>query len=97
MSRGEHILRLPMDADNGAGARTVEGYFRALLLGMIEEKEGFSGKRPFGDSGWEYDLYWALINGGYNVGRIGYDGYVESVDAHAADALLREAIMEMDS
>lgn len=97
MSRGEAILRLKLDHDNEAGAVTIEGYFRALLHNLIVEKEGFSGKRPFGNSGWEYDLYWALIRGGYSVGTLDSEGYVADVDSRAADALLLEALMELDS
>ena len=45
---------------NDAKAKTVREYLKMLLERLWEEGEGFSGKRPFGNSGWEYDLYAAL-------------------------------------
>jgi hypothetical protein len=49
----QEILALPMQ-ENDSGASTITGYFRALLTKLFEEEEGFSGKRPFGNSGWIY-------------------------------------------
>jgi hypothetical protein len=46
-------LKLP---ENDAGADTVRDYLKALLLKLWEEEEGFSGKRPFGNSGWKHEL-----------------------------------------
>ena len=40
---------------------TVCEYLERLLLTLWEEKDNFSSKRPFGNSGWEYDLYEILI------------------------------------
>lgn len=31
---------------------TVRDYIKALAMAVIVEEESFSGKRPFGDSGW---------------------------------------------
>ena len=60
---GKTVLGLPM-LDNDADAATVRDYLRALLSNLWDEGEGFSGKRPFGNSAWEYDLYRALVKGG---------------------------------
>jgi hypothetical protein len=57
---GEEILDLSME-DNDAGAETIRDYLKALLSSLWAEKEGFSGKRPMGNSGWEYDLYGTLV------------------------------------
>lgn len=54
-----------------------------MLKELWREKEGFSGKRPFGNSGWENDLYEPLIKDGFIVGTLDEDGYVESVDEKA--------------
>ena len=35
---------------------TIREYFKALLTELWEQGEGFSGKRPLGNSGWQYDL-----------------------------------------
>lgn len=31
---------------------TVRKYFAKIALAVVEDGEGFSGKRPFGNSGW---------------------------------------------
>jgi hypothetical protein len=68
------ILRLPM-MKNDSGATTVGGYLQKLLVTLWIEQEGFSGKRPFGNSGWDYDLMKALADGGFIKGEIDEDGY----------------------
>lgn len=35
---------------------TIREYLKTLLRTLWEEGEGFSGKRPLGNSGWQYDL-----------------------------------------
>jgi len=57
----QSILNCPLE-ENDSGADTVKGYLKALLSTLWDEGEGFSGKRPFGNSGWEYDLTDALID-----------------------------------
>lgn len=61
--KGADALSLKMPS-NDADAETVRDYLKALLTHLWEEGEGFSGKRPFGNSGWEYDLYGALEQSG---------------------------------
>lgn len=52
--------------DSDAGSQlTVREYFRELLTTLWGEKEGFSGKRPFGNSGWEYEVHSALAKAGF--------------------------------
>ncbi len=60
----DKILDLEL-GENDADAQTVREYLRALLCTVWEEGEGFSGKRPFGNSGWEYDLIGPLVDAGY--------------------------------
>ena len=40
-------------ADNQASWRD---WITEILITLVDEGEGFSGKRPLGNSGWEYDL-----------------------------------------
>ena len=54
-----NILDLPME-QNDAGAATVRDYLKALLSSVWEKEEGFSGKRPFGNSGWQDEVHSAL-------------------------------------
>lgn len=87
----EEILALPMK-DNDAGAATVGDYMRQLLKAIWREGESFSGKRPFGNSGWEFEVYAALIEGGALPGTLDEYGYVSEVDTEAALVLVLGAI-----
>lgn len=78
-------LEVRFDSDAGDGL-TVRDYLRTLLETLWREGEGFSGKRPFGNSGWEYDLYAPLIKGGFLAGKLDEDGYVEDFDRTEAEA-----------
>lgn len=64
----EDVLRLPMP-DNDAGAATVREYLACLVQMVWQEQEGFSGKRPFGNSGWSYELIEALYEAGFLSGE----------------------------
>lgn len=48
------------DGDSGS-MMTIRAYFKAQLSALWDEGEGFSGKRPFGNSGWEDVLAGVLI------------------------------------
>ena len=72
---------------------TVRDYLRTLLMTLWEEGEDFSGKRPFGNSGWEYDLYKPLIAGGFIPGKLDDDGCVEDYDRKMADAYVCDLIL----
>lgn len=94
---GPEVLRIEM-AENDAGAKTIKGYLTALLERLWEQGEGFSGKRPFGNSGWEYDIYKALISAGAVPGSLDSDGYVQELnddDKRAADSMIFEAIQAL--
>lgn len=70
----QRYLDCPMDL-NDANALTVGGYFLALAEEVWREGEGFSGKRPFGDSGWEAHVYNALCIEGLMSGTKEDDDY----------------------
>lgn len=80
--------------ENDAEAKTIGEYLRNLLLAVWQEKEGFSGKRPFGNSSWEYELV-ALVKAGIKIGVIDEFGDVESVDEEQLDSLITNAIREV--
>ena len=90
------VLLLPMGT-NDADAATVGGYLQSLLKKLWEKGDGFSGKRPFGNSGWEHELYMPLIAAGATTGTLDDDGYVREegnaaqVVRDAIDALFPEA------
>lgn len=89
-----NILAIPM-GDNDIEAQTVGEYLRALLSTLWQEDEGFSGKRPFGNSGWKWDVYTALVKAGVVGGAFDEDGYLDGCDEEAADRLILSAIGEM--
>lgn len=51
--------------ENDADAATVRDYFKELLCSLLIEEESFSGKRPFGNSGWQHDFLGPLAEAGY--------------------------------
>jgi hypothetical protein len=59
------------------------------------EGEGFSGKRPFGNSGWEWDLYVPMVRAGFVTGKFDEDGYAEELDDDSAEELILAAIDAM--
>lgn len=71
---GEEVLDVAMfERSNDAGAQDIRGYFKALLAKLLQDPESFSGKRPFGNSGWDRDLYCALAS----IGIFGGEWYVD--------------------
>lgn len=90
----QQVLDLPLPA-NDSRASTVRGYLIALLTEIWRDGEGFSGKRPFGNSGWEYDLYGPMGAAGMVEITFDEDGYVEHLSNASrarADALILAAI-----
>lgn len=66
------VLDLPMP-----DGRTIRRWFCDAMIALIVDNEGFSGKRPLGDSGWWSDMRTALENGGV----VGDDAEFSTVDA----------------
>lgn len=81
----EEMLDLPMQ-ENDSGATSIRGYFHALLTALYDEEEGFSGKRPFGNSGWTRDLAKPLILAEVIPGSLDEEGYLEEVDEEALNS-----------
>jgi len=74
---------------------TLREYFKKLLIQLWIDEEGFSGKRPFGNSGWQYDVYTALIKHGFIDGKLDTDGYIEEVDEYEATQFIIKIIKEL--
>ena len=93
-----NILDLPMQ-ENDANAATIRDYLMALLLTLWNEADGFSGKRPFGNSDWEWDLYYPLIEAGIVAGKFESDDegnkYISDVDDRAAWFIIENAIKSL--
>jgi hypothetical protein len=91
---GAAALGLPMEK-NEAGAATIREYLKAILLGVWTRGADFDGKRPFGSSSWQCDIYVALIKADVVEGSLDGDGFVATVDEDAADAIVKSAIEAM--
>jgi hypothetical protein len=90
------VLDLPMPEGNDADAATIRDYLVALVRQVWVENEGFSGKRPFGNSGWQDDLYVTIMRAGLVNGSIDvWNELGEDFDEPAADALILAAIDEL--
>lgn len=90
---------------------TIGEWLAAMLTALWEEGEGFSGKRPLGNSGWEYDALPVLIENGVVDGQVTStvtmttkDGVTDEshetseilrFDKKAYNRVMAEAIMEM--
>lgn len=85
---GRLILDLPMREGNEAYAATIRDYLISLLRVAMDIKS------PWGNSGWEYDLYKALADGGFVAAERDENGYIEwrNFDKIAATGLIETAI-----
>ena len=81
----QEILALEFESTDLQRKLTIKDYFKVLLKTLWQEGEGFSSKRPFGYSGWQYDVYRPLVEHGIVDGKLDGNGYVESCDVAAAD------------
>lgn len=92
------VLDLPLPAGNDAGASTVRDYLIRLLSELWREEAGFSSKRPFGNSGWQDDLYVPLIRAGLVAGSVDEDDELgDDFDYRDADKVVLAAISELGS
>ncbi len=87
----KEYAKIPMQ-ENDAGAKTIGEYLEKLLLTLWDEEDGFSGKRPFGNSGWKWEIYTALISAKVVNGKLDEDGYIEEVDFSVSDDVVRNII-----
>ena len=87
----EQILDIPM-GDNDAGAATIRDYLIKLLRTLWSEEEGFSGKRPFGNSGWQQEVMVAMVRAGAIKGSFDEYGFLDSFDRIGGDWAILAAI-----
>jgi hypothetical protein len=90
MTNYDAILATPITTVHNV--HTVKDFLEQLLLTVWAEEEEFSGKRPFGNSGWKQDIGAALIEAGIIGGKLDEDGYIESWDTWEFDALMQNLI-----
>jgi hypothetical protein len=94
MTDNRSILDTPMPG-NDADAATIRVFLLELLATLWQEGEGFSGKRPFGNSGWQHAVYQALVAAGHVDGIIDDDGWLDAVDERTADRLIARALRDV--
>ncbi len=74
---------------------TIRDALFLLLETLWKQGEGFNGKRPLGNSGWDYDFYKPLIQHGYVHGSLDDDGFVKSVNETMAFLIIKKAIQRL--
>ena len=88
------ILDLEFESDDLSKTVTVREFFYELLKKLWIQQEGFSGKRPFGNSSWDCDLIKCLILNNLIVGKIDEDGYLEDYDSNEVETFVLEKIIK---
>ncbi len=88
------IAELPMN-DSDSGAVSIVDYLRRLLTTLWEEEEGFNGKRPLGNSAWQFDVYRVLIKANIVPGEFDEHDDIQEVDTKAADRVILQVIERM--
>lgn len=91
------LLHCPM-GPNDADAATVGEYLGLLLSTLWLQGQQFNGKRPFGNSDWQWLVYEAMVKNGFVFGILADDDgdtYLEDFtydDQIKADELILQAI-----
>ena len=67
---------------------TIRDYLHLLLKTLWKEGESFSGKRPFGNSDWEDDLFKPLVVNGFVRGEVDEEGYISMSRISRVDAMV---------
>ena len=63
------ILKLEFYSRDFRKFITIKEWLQKLLIKLIEQGEGFDGKRPFGNSDWVYDVAECFIINGIIKGE----------------------------
>jgi len=74
---------------------TINEFFKKCLLNLWNEGESFSGKRPLGDSGWDWDVFAALGHGGFIDAEFDDDGYLVDCDWTKGQDLIEQYIVSI--
>jgi hypothetical protein len=80
----EAALNVRFYCDAADDEISIRDYLFMLLDKLWDTKESFSGRRPFGNSDWEYDLFSPLVHGGFISGDIDEYGDVSYLDYQEA-------------
>lgn len=91
----KNILEIEWYFDDLHETLTIEEYFKKLLLALWIDGECFDGKRPFGNSGWDRQIYSALISNEIIEGSFDEYGYIKDFDQVKADNLIIKSIKSL--
>lgn len=89
------VLHVPMNpATNDARANSIGQFLSTLLSTLWIETESFSGKRPLGNSDWQWQVYHALARSGFIPDTVDEYGELDMnyEDQDKADDLIVKAI-----
>jgi hypothetical protein len=85
------VLDYPM-AENDAGEENLRGYLNKLFFSLLDEGEGFNSKRPFGNSGWQYEIYQHLVRWDVIDGELDEDGGLMDFNREHADEFINDLL-----
>jgi len=83
----DKILASPYDETT-----SIKQQLQKLLKKVMKEQECFSGKRPFGDGCYYFEIYAALAKAGVTFIMLDEDGYVNDLDDKKTTNLIDELI-----
>lgn len=89
------VLHCPMDRRNDADAETIGEFLGCLLSALWKENECFSGKRPLGNSDWQWQVYEAMVKDGLVAGILDDEDHLADFsyeEEKKADELILKAI-----
>ena len=91
-----NLLNLTFYSDDLGETMTIKAFFIRLLSDFWQQKEGFSSKRPYGNSYWERDVLACLVENKAFPATFDEDGNIDEYDSEAFDAfVLKEIIQKM--
>lgn len=91
----DELLALRFDSDAGQNL-TIREWFIDLARLAWTEGEGFSGKRPWGNSGWESAVYLPLVKHGAMPGELAENGgWLDDWDDVVGQALVANMLDHM--
>lgn len=92
MTRDE-ILELPVMRWDLCDTLSMREYFERLIIKLWDDPIGFNAYRPYGNSGWKWDVYVTLIKHKVIEGELDEDGCVKEVNEKAASKFVAEEIL----
>jgi hypothetical protein len=78
------------DRDNSI--MSIREYLYELFSDLFHQGEDFNSKRPWGNSGWQFDVYTALIREGILPGMLDSEGFLNNCDEDECKKFVIEMI-----